>query len=43
MFHLDDRDIELDAGDRLDLPARIPHAATVGPRGCDCIEGAIEI
>jgi len=43
VFHLDDRDIELDAGDRLDLPARIPHAATVGPRGCDCIEGAIEI
>jgi quercetin dioxygenase-like cupin family protein len=42
VFHLDDRDVELRAGDRLDLPAGTAHAATVGPEGCDCIEGAIE-
>jgi hypothetical protein len=40
VFHLDDRDVELGAGDRLDLPAGTPHAATVGHDGCRCIEGA---
>jgi quercetin dioxygenase-like cupin family protein len=40
VFHLDDRDVELAEGDRLDLPAGTAHAATVGPVGCTCIEGA---
>jgi quercetin dioxygenase-like cupin family protein len=39
-FHLDDRDIELQPGDRLDLPPRTMHGATVGPAGCACVEGA---
>lgn len=38
-FILDDRVIHLEAGDRLVLPAGTPHAATVGPAGCSCIEG----
>jgi hypothetical protein len=38
-FHLDDRDVELGPGDRLDLPAGTPHAASVGPSGCECVEG----
>jgi quercetin dioxygenase-like cupin family protein len=38
VFHTDTGDIELTAGDRLDLPAGTPHAATVGPAGCECIE-----
>lgn len=37
-FHTDDGDVELTAGDRLDLPAGTAHAATVGPDGCACIE-----
>ena len=37
-FHLDDGDVHLDDGDRLDLPPGTPHAATVGPEGCDCVE-----
>jgi mannose-6-phosphate isomerase-like protein (cupin superfamily) len=40
VFHLDDRDVELRAGERLDLPAGTTHAATVGATGCDCIEAA---
>jgi quercetin dioxygenase-like cupin family protein len=40
VFHLDDRDVELQAGDRLDIPAGTAHAATVGPSGCACIEGS---
>jgi quercetin dioxygenase-like cupin family protein len=39
VFHLADRDVELAPGDRLDLPAGTPHAATVGPTGCECVEG----
>jgi mannose-6-phosphate isomerase-like protein (cupin superfamily) len=31
--------VELKAGDRMTLPARTVHSATVGPRGCTCIEG----
>jgi len=33
------RSVQLRAGDRLDLPAGIVHAAVVGPDGCVCIEG----
>jgi uncharacterized protein YjlB len=40
VFHLDDRDVELQAGDRLDIPAGTAHAATVGVSGCACIEGS---
>jgi uncharacterized protein YjlB len=38
VFHTDDGDLELTAGDRLDLPPGTAHAATVGPSGCACIE-----
>ena len=38
VFHTDEGDLELTPGDRLDLPAGTPHAATVGPAGCACIE-----
>lgn len=38
VFHTDDGDVDLTAGDRLDLPADTAHAATVGPDGCACIE-----
>ena len=30
--------VEMEAGDRLDLPAGTPHSAIVGPRGCSCFE-----
>ena len=38
VFHTDDGDLSLHAGDRLDLPTNARHAATVGPEGCECIE-----
>jgi mannose-6-phosphate isomerase-like protein (cupin superfamily) len=38
VFHTDDADIALSAGDGLDLPPGTRHAATVGPRGCACME-----
>ncbi len=38
VFHLDDGDIALTAGDRLDLPSGTRHGATVGPDGCECVE-----
>ena len=38
VFHTDDGDVELNAGDRLDLAPGTGHAATVGPDGCECIE-----
>jgi mannose-6-phosphate isomerase-like protein (cupin superfamily) len=38
VFHTDGGDVDVDAGDRLDLEARTRHAATVGPTGCTCIE-----
>ncbi len=39
-FHLVDlgRDVELSAGERLELPANTSHAATVGDRGVRCLE-----
>jgi AraC-like ligand binding domain len=39
-FHLDEGDLELGAGDRLDLEPGTAHAATVGPVGCSCIEAS---
>jgi hypothetical protein len=38
VFHTDDGDAALAAGDRLDLPAGTRHAATVGQHGCECVE-----
>jgi quercetin dioxygenase-like cupin family protein len=40
VFHTDDGDVELAAGDRLDLDPGTGHAATVGPGGCSCIEAS---
>ncbi len=40
VFHTDDGDIELRAGDRLDLEPGTAHAATVGPNGCGCVEAS---
>jgi mannose-6-phosphate isomerase-like protein (cupin superfamily) len=39
-FHTQDGDVELAAGDRLDLEPETAHSATVGPRGCRCIEAS---
>jgi len=40
VFHLTDAgtDVELRAGERLDLPARTRHGASVGPNGVSCLE-----
>jgi quercetin dioxygenase-like cupin family protein len=39
VFHTkSDGDIELNPGDRLDLDPGTSHAATVGPRGVECVE-----
>lgn len=40
VFHTDAGDVELSAGDRLDLEPGAAHAATVGPQGCECIEAS---
>jgi mannose-6-phosphate isomerase-like protein (cupin superfamily) len=40
VFHVDGGDVELTAGDRLDLEPGTVHAATVGPQGCECIEAS---
>lgn len=37
-FHTDGGDLEMGAGDRLDLPAGTRHAATVGPEGITMLE-----
>jgi quercetin dioxygenase-like cupin family protein len=37
-FHTTGPDVLLRPGDRLDLPPRIRHAATVGPEGVRCVE-----
>jgi quercetin dioxygenase-like cupin family protein len=39
-FHLDDGDVELGPGDRLDIEPGTEHAATVGPNGCSCVEAS---
>lgn len=39
-FHLEDGDVELRPGDRLDLPPGTLHGATVGPDGVTCWEAA---
>ena len=38
VFHTEDGDVALTAGDRLDLSAGTRHGATVGPAGCACLE-----
>ena len=38
-FSLDDRVIQLNAGDRMVLPAGTAHTATVGSGGCAFVEG----
>ena len=40
VFHLRDRDVELEPGDRLDLEPGTEHSATVGPDGVTCVEAA---
>lgn len=40
VFHVEDADVELTAGDRLDLEPATPHAATAGPDGCACVEAS---
>lgn len=40
VFHTREGDVELTAGDRLDLEPGTEHAATVGTRGCACIEAS---
>ena len=40
VFHIDDGDVELAAGDRLDLEPGTVHSATVGPEGCGCVEAS---
>ena len=40
VFHTDDGDVELAAGDRLDLEPGTSHAAKVGPGGCECVEAS---
>ena len=39
-FHTRDGDVELEAGDRLDLEPGTEHAATVGPQGVSCVEAS---
>ena len=39
-FHLDDGDVELGAGDRLNIEPHTEHGATVGPGGCSCVEAS---
>jgi cupin domain len=40
VFHTREGDVELTAGDRLDLDPGTEHAATVGPSGCECVEAS---
>ena len=40
VFHLRDQDVELRAGDLLDIEAGTEHAATVGSEGVACVEAS---
>jgi cupin superfamily acireductone dioxygenase involved in methionine salvage len=40
VFHTPEGDVELSAGDRLDLEPGTEHSATVGSRGVACIEAS---
>lgn len=40
VFHTDDGDFALEAGDRLDVEPGTGHSATVGPDGVKCLEAA---
>jgi hypothetical protein len=40
VFHTREGDVELTAGDRLDVEPGTEHAATVGPAGCKCVEAS---
>ena len=40
VFHTNDGDFPLEAGDRLDVGPGTEHAATVGPDGVECMEAA---
>ncbi len=40
VFHTEEGDHELHAGDRLDVEPHTEHAATVGPEGVQCVEAA---
>jgi quercetin dioxygenase-like cupin family protein len=40
VFHTRDGDVELGAGDRLDVEPATEHAATVGPEGVQCLEAS---
>jgi quercetin dioxygenase-like cupin family protein len=42
VFHLDDGDVELVHGDRLDVEPVTPHGATVGRDGVRCVEASRE-
>ena len=47
VFHVRDatgevHDVELEPGDRMELGNGISHAATVGPNGVICVEGALQ-
>lgn len=38
-LHVGGADMLLRPGDRIDLPAKVEHAATVGADGVECLEG----
>lgn len=38
VFHTPEGDVDLSAGDRLDLAPGTPHSASVGPEGVTCME-----
>ena len=40
VFHTEDGDLELEAGDRMEIEPGVEHAATVGPGGVKCMEAA---
>jgi quercetin dioxygenase-like cupin family protein len=42
VFHVGREDMELRAGDRLDIEPGTEHAATVGPDGVRCVEAPRE-